>query len=96
MKAMIIGNVIGNVWATRKDDKLNGLKFLVVKPINYNSNKETPVFVAVDSVGAGIGETVLVVKGSSARVSLSDEAIPVDATIVGIIDTVDIDESVIE
>ena len=92
---MIIGNVIGNVWATRKDDKLNGLKFLVVKPINYNSSKEAPVFVAVDSVGAGIGETVLVVKGSSARVSLSDEAIPVDATIVGIVDTVDIDESVI-
>lgn len=90
---MIIGNVIGNVWATRKDEKLNGLKFLVVKPINYNGNKEAPVFVAVDSVGAGIGETVLVVKGSSARVSLSDKAIPVDATIVGIIDTVDIDES---
>lgn len=90
---MIIGNVIGNVWATRKDEKLNGLKFLVVKPINYNGNKEASVFVAVDSVGAGIGETVLVAKGSSARVSLSDKAIPVDATIVGIIDTVDIDES---
>lgn len=87
---MIIGEVVGNVWATRKDEKLSGLKLLVVKPINYGSSKELPEIVAADIVGAGIGDNVLVVKGSSARSSLGQRDIPVDATIVGIIDSVDI------
>lgn len=95
---MIIGNVVGNVWATRKDEKLNSFKLLVVQPIKYTEGKESSVFVAVDSVGAGIGETVLVVNGSAARVSFSGDSksVPVDATIVGIIDTVDIDKSLLE
>lgn len=90
---MIIGKVLGNVWATRKDEGLNGLKFLVIKPIDYYSNGEFPTFVAVDSIGAGIGETVLVVQGSSARVSVGNNNIPVDATIVGIIDTVEVEKT---
>ncbi|GAA0179862.1 EutN/CcmL family microcompartment protein [Clostridium sediminicola] len=95
---MIIGNVVGNVWATRKDEKLNSFKLLVVQPIKYTEGKDADVFVAVDSVGAGIGETVLVVNGSAARVSFSTDSksVPVDATIVGIIDTVDIDKSLLE
>ncbi|KAJ52581.1 ethanolamine utilization protein EutN [Clostridium tetanomorphum] len=90
---MIIGEVLGNVWATRKDENLNGLKFLVIRPIDYYSNKEFPTFVAVDSIGAGIGETVLIVQGSSARVSVGNNNVPVDATIVGIIDTVEVEKS---
>ncbi|CAM2750195.1 EutN/CcmL family microcompartment protein [Hathewaya histolytica] len=90
---MIIGEVIGNVWATRKDEKLNGLKLLVVNPINFGSTKKSAsTMVAADSVGAGIGDKVLIVKGSSARMSNSGERVPVDATIVGIIDSLEINE----
>lgn len=88
---MIIGKVIGNVWATRKDENLNGFKFMVVEPLDHSSrdvNKST--FVAVDQIGAGVGETVLVVNGSSARRSLCQGDLPVDASIIGIIDKVEI------
>ncbi|PKM57564.1 MAG: ethanolamine utilization protein EutN [Firmicutes bacterium HGW-Firmicutes-3] len=87
---MIVGIVIGNVWATRKDENLNGLKLLVIKPLDYVSDKDLPTFVAADSIGAGIGETVLVVNGSSARMALGRKDIPVDAIVVGIIDAVDV------
>lgn len=93
---MIIGIVVGNVWATRKDESLNGLKFLVVRPIDYYSDKEFPTFVAVDRIGAGIGETVLVVKGSSARKAVDGGGAPVDASIVGIIDTVEVEKGLEE
>lgn len=95
---MIIGNVVGNVWATRKDENLRSFKLLVVQPMKFNKDKDSDVFVAVDSVGAGIGDTVLVSNGSAARVSLSNDAegTPVDATIVAIIDTVDIDKNSLE
>lgn len=89
---MILGEVIGNVWATKKDEKLNGLKLLVVKPLNFNGTKKDSTMVAADSVGAGIGDRVLIVKGSSARMSNSGEKLPVDATIVGIIDSLEIRE----
>ncbi|PKM51484.1 MAG: ethanolamine utilization protein EutN [Firmicutes bacterium HGW-Firmicutes-7] len=87
---MIVGNVIGNVWATRKDENLNGLKLLVIKPLDYSSNNDLPTFVAADSIGAGIGETVLVVNGSSARMALGRKDVPIDAMVVGIIDVVDV------
>jgi len=88
---MIICEVIGNVWATRKEDSLNGLKLMVVKRIDITDTSidKNETFVAVDFIGAGIGERVLVVTGSSARKSLDREDIPVDATIVGIIDEVE-------
>lgn len=93
---MIIGKVMGNIWATRKDEKLNGLKFLVVKPIKAKGTFDMPTFVAADNVGAGIGDTVLVTSGSSARVSLDIKDAPVDAVIVGIIDSVEVDEDFLE
>lgn len=83
---MIIGTVIGNVWATRKADLLNGWKLMVVQRIDTASNKKHASFVAVDCVGAGIGEHVLVVTGSSARAALRNMETPVDAAIVGILD----------
>lgn len=93
---MIIGKVIGNIWATRKDEKLNGLKFLVVEPVKVTGGINSPSIVAADNVGAGIGDTVLVTKGSSARVSLDIKDVPVDAVIVGIIDTVEVDEALLD
>ncbi len=88
---MIIGKVVGNVWATRKEDSLSGLKLMVVKQLEVcEENREMASFVAVDFVGAGIGETVLVATGSSARMSSQISGAPVDATIVGIIDEVEV------
>ena len=81
---MIIGKVIGSVVSTRKNEKLVGSKFMIVE-----TKAETGDFkrlVAVDNVGAGIGEMVLVATGSAARVGCEKESAPIDAAIVGIID----------
>lgn len=90
---MIIGVVVGNVWATRKDESLNGLKLLVVKPVDYYAEADRPTFVAADFIGAGVGETVLVATGSSARKVLNKDGTPIDATVVGIIDTVEVEKA---
>lgn len=82
---MIIGRVIGSVVATRKNDSLVGSKFLVIKPLQDMASASGN-FVAVDNVGAGIGEVVLVATGSAARVDCKIENAPIDAAIVGIVD----------
>ena len=83
---MHIGRVIGNVWATRKEEALGGLKLMVVQRLDRATNEAHESFVAVDCLGAGIGDQVLVVTGSSARKALRNQEAPVDAAIVGIID----------
>lgn len=87
---MILGRVRGNVVSTTKSDKLSGYKLLIVVPINIDTFEEqgSPV-VSVDTVGAGEGEVVMVVGGSSSRQTSATEGRPVDSTIVAIIDTVD-------
>lgn len=88
---MVIAQVIGTVVATRKHDRLVGYKILVVQPIEPQSGAAAGApFVAVDAVGAGTGEQVIIVRGSAARYAAKDVNCPVDATIVGIIDQVDI------
>lgn len=82
----MVGRVIGNVWATRKKDSLSGLKFMVVQRLDSVSGGSLENFIAVDCVGSGIGEKVLVTTGSSARKALDNPDSPVDAAIVGIID----------
>ncbi len=88
---MMIGNVIGNIWATKKDEGLNGLKLLIVEPLNVKTNQyETPI-IAADIVGAGIGEQVLVILGGSARHAASkNTSYAIDAVIVGIIDDLEV------
>ncbi len=81
---MLIGKIIGSVVATRKNEKLIGSKFMVVETIADTGCASK--IVAVDNVGAGIGETVLVATGSAARVGCGQEGAPIDAAIVGIID----------
>lgn len=88
---MIVGKVVGNIWATRKDERLKGLKLLVIKPIDHYEGKLLPEIIAADCIGAGIGEKVLVVNGSSARKTLESENIPIDAMVVGIVDEIEID-----
>ena len=87
---MLVGTVIGNVWATRKNEDLNGCKLMVVEPYAYDGQKKQYPIVAVDQIGAGIGEVVLVVSGSSARVTVGGGNKPIDHAIVGIVDQVDI------
>lgn len=87
---MIVGEVIGNVWATRKEITLNGLKLMVVQHQDPILPEQKKSFVAVDCVGAGSGEQVLVVTGSSARIAIKNADAPVDAAIVGIIDEIQV------
>jgi ethanolamine utilization protein EutN len=84
---MIIGKVVGTVVATRKNDRLVGSKLLIVEPLD-NMVKGTGRFIAIDNVGAGVGENVLVVLGSGARVGCNMKDSPIDAAIVGIVDTI--------
>jgi microcompartment protein CcmK/EutM len=85
---MILGKVVGTIVATRKDEKLHGKKLLIVKVIDPETGKESGYVVAVDTVQAGTGETVICVSGSSARLASGLKDHPVDAAIVGIVDTI--------
>lgn len=87
---MLICKVVGHVWATKKDDGLNGLKLMVVQEIDGSGQCIGHTFVAADIVGAGIGEQVLTVGGSTARKAFGHEDIPVDCAIVAIIDSLEI------
>jgi Carbon dioxide concentrating mechanism/carboxysome shell protein len=81
---LVTAKLIDNIWATRKSDKLNGLKLLLAEVIGGSRDGEQ--IVVCDVIGAGIGDRVLVTTGSAARRMLEDDAIPVDASVVGIID----------
>lgn len=87
---MTLGRVVGTVVATRKDARLEGFKLLVVKGVDPDGSEKNRYVVAVDTVGAGLGELVLVVAGSSARMSEGCQDRPVDAAIVGVVDDVDL------
>jgi len=89
---MLLARVVGTVVATRKDDRLVSNKLLVVRPIDPSGKADGNYLVAVDTVDAGYGETVLIVSGSSARMAAGMKDCPVDAAIVGIIDAVEINE----
>ena len=82
---MILAKVCGSVVSTSKNEKLVGYKFMIVKPIE-NDKEIEKYFIAVDGVGAGVGEKVLVALGSAARLGIQNPDAPVDATIVGIVD----------
>ena len=87
---MILAKVVGTVVATRKDERLVSMKLLLTRAISPTGKLEGGYLVAVDTVDAGIGETVLIVSGSSARMAEGMKDRPVDAAIVGIVDTVDV------
>ena len=90
---MKIARVIGSIWATRKDEKLTGYKLLILEPVDiWEKQKKQEPFVAADMIGAGVGETVLWVGGSSARSAAADMGVPVDATVVAIVDDMEVCE----
>ncbi len=82
---MIIGKIVGSVISTRKNEKLVGNKFMIIEPIDGMTTGSNRL-VAIDNVGAGIGEVVLVAQGSAARIGCGLENAPIDAAIVGIVD----------
>lgn len=86
-----IGKVIGTVVSTSKDARLIGSKLLLIVPLNLQSGKADHPLVGIDSVGAGVGETVLYVTGSTAGRTAAKDS-PVDCSIVGIIDDLEVDE----
>lgn len=87
---MILGKVAGTIVATCKDEKLQGKKLLIVRIIDPVRDQTTGYQVSVDTVGAGAGETVILVGGSSARMATSLKDHPVDSAIVGIVDMVEL------
>ena len=82
---MIAGKVVGSLVSTRKSEKLIGNKFMIVEPLRH-MKADTRQIIAIDHIGAGIGEYVIVAQGSAARIGCDMEDAPVDAAIVGIID----------
>lgn len=86
---MIICKVIGHVWATQKEKELEGLKLMIVKEITTDKSGGAK-FVAADTVCAGVGDEVLVVEGSTARRAIGGDSVPMDAAIVGVVDSVEI------
>jgi microcompartment protein CcmK/EutM len=89
---VILARVVGTVVATRKDERLLGTKLLVVRTQDPHGKDESSYLVAVDTVDAGLRDRVLVVSGSSARMASGMKDCPVDAAIVGVVDTVEVRE----
>jgi ethanolamine utilization protein EutN len=89
---MLMGKVVGSVWATRKESRITGLKLLIVQPLDHRQEPYGNVLIAGDQIGAGIGELVVVVQGSSARTAIVEQQLPVDAVVIGIIDNVELDQ----
>ena len=95
---MFVAKVTGSVVATQKVDSMVGYKLLIVEPYRIDATDRGRLtttgrtFVAVDTVGAGQDEMVLIVQGSSARLTPETKSLPVDATIIGIVDTVHVDQ----
>jgi microcompartment protein CcmK/EutM len=89
---VLLAKVVGTVVATRKDPRLVSNKLMVVRGVDPRGKIEGNYLVAVDTVDAGVGETVLIVSGSSARMASGLKDCPVDAAIVGIIDAIEVSE----
>jgi len=87
---MILARVVGTVVATRKDPRLVSNKLLIVRPMDPHGKADGNYLVAVDTVDAGVGERVLIVSGSSARMASGMKDCPIDAAIVGIVDHVEV------
>ena len=85
---MFLGKVIGNIWATKKYKELKNFKLMLVQPVNADIEKTGNPIIAVDTVGAGPGEIIYYITASEAVIPLPVDMAPVDASIVGIVDTI--------
>lgn len=89
---MLLARIVGTVVATRKDERLLGRKLLIARMIGVDGQEEKGHLIAVDTVGAGYSEIVLIVQGSSARMAQGCKDCPIDAAVVGIVDTVEVNK----
>jgi microcompartment protein CcmK/EutM len=92
---MILGRVVGTVVSTHKDEGMTGFKLLVVQNLNLDMKLASSYVIACDSVGAGIGDVVIVVQGSSARLTEQTRNKPVDAAIICIVDSIEVNHTLI-
>ncbi len=91
-----MAKVVGSVWATKKTDNLNNLKFLIVHPVNLKKEPQTDVVIVADVLGAGMGETVICAYGHAARKAIQPDhpaGLSIEAAVVAIVDKLDVDES---
>ncbi|MTI68533.1 MAG: ethanolamine utilization protein EutN [Firmicutes bacterium] len=93
---MHIGKVVGTVVATRKDENLTGCKLMITQPLDSFKKPIGNTIIAVDTVGAGIGEIVVYTKGTAARIGANRLDAPIDASIVAIVDNVDVYNDLLE
>lgn len=87
---MIMAKVVGSVWTTHKEKGMDHLKILIVQPVNLDLELEGKVIVVIDRIGAGVDELVLVTQGTPAQIVIGESTPPIDATIVGIVDSFEI------
>ena len=84
---MLLGKVTGSLWSTRKDEKLNGWKFMMVDIFESRGRKARIFNSLLTTAGNGVGDKVLISQGNAARISAEDPNVPIDAMIVGVIDS---------
>lgn len=92
---MKLGRIVGTVVSTRKDEKIESLKLYIVRDLSLELSEKDSFVVAADSVGAGVGEVVLYASGSSARQTSMTDGRPIDASVMAIVDTIDVDGKVL-
>jgi len=89
---MFLGKVVGTVWSTKKTPDLEGVRFLVVHPIDLDKEPTRNIVVVADRLGAGVGEIVMCAYGKAARTAVGDQEMAIEAAVVGIVDRVDVQE----
>ena len=90
---MFLGKVVGTVWSTKKAPDLEGVKFLIVHPIELDKEPARSVVVVADRLGAGIGEIVMCAYGKAARTAIGNQEMSIEAAVVGIVDRMDVQDS---
>ena len=90
---MFLGKIVGTVWSTKKTPDLEGVRFLIVHPIDLDKEPTKNIVVVADRLGAGIGEVVMCAYGKAARSAIGNQEMSIEAAVVGIIDRMDLDEA---
>lgn len=90
---MFLGKVVGTVWSTKKTPDLEGVRFLIVHPIELDKEPSRSIVVVADRLGAGVGEVVICAYGKAARSAIGDQEMSIEAAVVGIVDRMDIQDT---
>ena len=89
---MFLGKVVGTVWSTKKTPDLEGVRFLIVHPIDLDKEPTRNIVVVADRLGAGVGEVVMCAYGKAARSAIGDQEMSIEAAVVGIVDRMDVQD----